>query len=66
MREFIFREQETTIPVKGKRLVLYAELVRCPDCKHCDYCDMNYGWIECDKGESHDPNYYCADGKRRE
>ena len=33
MREFIFKEQETTIPVKGKRLVICAELVRCKDCK---------------------------------
>ena len=38
-------------------------VVRCKNCKHCDDIDM-YGWVKCDKGETHDPNFYCADGER--
>ena len=71
MREFIFREQETTIPVKGKRLVIYAELVRCKDCKHgYQLCD---DYISCEISEenesgchaSHKPDWFCAYGERR-
>lgn len=58
MREFIFREEETTIPVKGKRLVICAELVRCKDCKwyaapisRCDNC-----------GLPREQMFFCADG----
>lgn len=65
MREFIFKVEETTIPVKGKTLVPCGVLVRCKDCKHCDDIDM-YGYVQCDKGETHEPNFYCADGERRE
>lgn len=40
-------------------------LVLCKDCKHCDEIDM-YGYIQCDKAETHEPNFYCADGERKE
>lgn len=67
MREFIFREEDTVIPVKGKRLVLYAELVRCMDCEHGEkvnsvfLCGKTRGF-----GIAHEPEWFCADGERRE
>lgn len=66
MREFIFREQETTIPVKGKRLILYAELVRCKDCKHYGV-DENCRLGNClENGVCSTPDWFCADGERRD
>ena len=70
MREFIFREQETTIPVKGKKLVICAELVRCKDCRHGYKLCADY--ISCEISEenesgchaSHKPEWFCADGER--
>lgn len=74
MREFIFREEETTIPVKGKRLVICAELVRCKDCKHgepdvdidgdpCIHCRNRLTGI----GQMLNipPEWFCAYGERR-
>lgn len=72
MREFIFREEETSIPVKGKRLVLYAELVWCQDCKHWSAERINdYNkcrkWINVGvKNFATMGDWFCADGERKE
>ena len=39
------------------------ELVRCECCKHGDLDE--YGCINCDKCEIHEPNWFCADGERK-
>ena len=75
MREFIFREQETTIPVKGKRLVIYAELVRCKDCRWGEPTKNAFGEdsIICGNDDTYIDRYitvsadwFCADGERRD
>lgn len=46
------------------RIDRWKELIRCKDCKHCDDIDM-YGYVQCDKAETHEPDWFCADGERR-
>ena len=69
MREFIFREAETLIPVKGKRLVAIGELVRCKDCiygEHEKNESTGMEWIYCQHHrENRPPEWYCADGEAR-
>ncbi len=40
------------------------EIVRCKDCKHCEYPDAEKEW--CKKGHIHRnaETWYCADGER--
>ena len=72
MREFIFREVETLIPVKGKKLVPYGELVRCKDCKFGEACKNGAGehGVMCYNSQSashlwaHEPDWFCADGEK--
>ena len=75
MKEFIFREEETTIPVKGKRLVICAELVRCKDCRWGEPTKNAFGEdsIICGNDDTYIDRYitvpadwFCADGERRE
>lgn len=50
--EVLLREQE-------------AEIVRCKDCKYCEYQDSDKEW--CKKGHLHGKaeTWFCADGERR-
>ena len=42
------------------------EIVRCKDCK-LQECEGRNGMIVCDiNGESHRPDWFCADGEREE
>ena len=41
------------------------EVVRCKDCRFKE-CEGRNGFIVCDiTGESHQPEWFCADGKKR-
>lgn len=42
-----------------------VEVVRCKDCKHCEYPNAEKEW--CKKGHLHGnaKNWFCADGERR-
>ena len=42
-----------------------GELVRCKDCRYCEYPDAEREW--CKKGHLHGNanTWFCADGKRR-
>ena len=41
------------------------QIVRCKDCKLKE-CDGRNGTIVCDiTGESHNPDWFCADGERK-
>ena len=40
------------------------KLVRCKDCRH--KVGEHDGYICCDKNRWHEPNWFCADGERRE
>ena len=42
-----------------------GELVRCKDCKHCYELD-EFGYCHCDKDETHEKDWFCADGERNE
>lgn len=41
-----------------------VQVVRCMDCRH--KCGEHDGYICCDKNIWHEPDWYCADGKRKE
>lgn len=44
----------------------HGELIRCKDCKYKE-CEGRNGFIVCDiTGESHQPNWFCADGESGE
>ena len=64
----MLKEQETANLYKCPNCgtwVSAENVVRCKDCRHCDEIDM-YGYVQCDKAETHEPDFYCADGERRE
>ena len=54
---------------KEKAISLLKEqemVVRCKDCPNKE-CEGRNGWIVCGiTGESHDPDWFCADGKNAE
>jgi len=40
-----------------------SELVRCKDCKRGSLDE--YGYVNCDRCETHEPDWFCADGERK-
>ena len=57
------------IPHCTKDTITYEmdELVRCKDCKHAKGQNKNEVWC-CfvDDGFSHEPDWFCADGERKD
>ena len=72
MKEIIIKIDESKKDIMdGMPLVEQAkELIRCKDCKHgIEGCiDRNTNkliYIVCDNDDTHDPDWYCADGERK-
>lgn len=42
----------------------FVSVVRCGECRH--KCGEHDGYICCDKNVWHEPNWFCADGERKE
>lgn len=64
---------EFIIKVEGHELQSVKELVRCKDCKYVCMCDSTEMfpdmpvYAKCTlTDEFHDPDWFCADGERRE
>ena len=50
----------------NKRIEEIHELVRCKDCKNVE-CEGVEGLLVCEmSGFSHSPEFFCADGERKE
>ena len=57
------------IPHCTKDTITYEmeELVLCKDCKHAVAQDCEQVWCSfVDDGLAHEPNWFCADGERRD
>lgn len=58
--EFLSEEAKESADAQGH----LHELVRCRNCKHG--CDWDNGKWKCIKnGGMHEPNWFCADGRRK-
>ena len=65
MKEYIVQaiEQETIDTFEANNA---PELIRCKNCRLKE-CEGRNGLIVCDiTGESHQPEWFCADGERRD
>lgn len=66
MKEYIIElsDNENALSILVKAYNLH-ELIRCKDCK-LQECEGRNGMIVCDiTGESHKPDWFCADGDRK-
>jgi len=67
MKEMIARVGDviTSLGI-GSVCLTGEELIRCKDCKYCEYPNAEREW--CKKGHLHGnaENWFCADGKRKE
>jgi len=62
IREIMPSRTEVNILIDAQK----SEIVMCRDCRFKE-CDGRDGTVVCDiTGESHQPEWFCADGERRD